>query len=552
MNIFRQLFSSNVLLDCVLIVLCLSFSSWLMWSTFYVQDDSIVMGSKLYSDFAVHLPLIRSFSFGNNLPAEYPFFAGQPIRYHYLFYLLVGWLEMVGLRIDWALNTISVLGMTVFLYMVYKITTLFYRSTWGGVLAVCLVLLNGSLSFLRVIRVFFDKSSIWQSLSSIANATEFASFGPWDDSLVSAFWNWNIFTNQRHLPFSFGLLFVLLYPLFRHTVRKTSDAVWWVSGLVLIGYSVFPILHQAGCVALLVFTIGWLLWYWKLIEAQYRFSYILAVCYSLFFWYQFSAGAGSQSVAFELGFLATTDELKTILWYWLHNLGLYLLLLPVLLIRARKKIGIFLVLAFALFAAANVFRLSTDMINNHKFIHIFWIVLQVAAAGFLVELWNKKWLFTPLVVIAVVVMTLSGVIDIFPIINDRSAHIQTIASSPTQQWIAAHTPTRAQFLSTSYMYNPASLVGRKLYLDYGYHAWSMGYDDSAKRAVLPQFFAADISHSEWCGLARTENIQYLIFSPFDDFQGTISVADSMIVQQPVEYEGADGYKVLNVQNYCAE
>src|SRR5574340_918749 len=95
--------------------ICLSiaafcFSVWLMFHTFSYQSGSMLIAIKAWSDFASHIPLIRSFSLGNNFPPEYPIFPGEPIRYHFLFYLLVGLLEKAGLRIDWALNLPSALS----------------------------------------------------------------------------------------------------------------------------------------------------------------------------------------------------------------------------------------------------------------------------------------------------------------------------------------------------------------------------------------------------------------------------------------------------------
>jgi len=43
----------------------------------------------VFSDFAPHLAVIRSFSFGSNFPTEYPHFADGTIRYHFLFFTAI-------------------------------------------------------------------------------------------------------------------------------------------------------------------------------------------------------------------------------------------------------------------------------------------------------------------------------------------------------------------------------------------------------------------------------------------------------------------------------
>ncbi|WP_460315410.1 hypothetical protein, partial [Staphylococcus aureus] len=80
------------------ITLALAFSFWLMFHTFSYdgQTHSIQVAYKLWSDFGAHIPMIRSFSMGGNLSrffagtVQYPIFPGEPIRYHYLFFMLVG------------------------------------------------------------------------------------------------------------------------------------------------------------------------------------------------------------------------------------------------------------------------------------------------------------------------------------------------------------------------------------------------------------------------------------------------------------------------------
>ena len=76
----------------------------LMFGTFYEKNNTIFIAAKAWSDFASHIPLIRSFSLGINFPPQYPLFPGEPIKYHFLFYYFVGILEKIGLNIGLALN----------------------------------------------------------------------------------------------------------------------------------------------------------------------------------------------------------------------------------------------------------------------------------------------------------------------------------------------------------------------------------------------------------------------------------------------------------------
>ncbi|TSC86331.1 MAG: hypothetical protein G01um10147_943 [Microgenomates group bacterium Gr01-1014_7] len=79
----------------------------------------MLIATKAWSDFASHIPLIRSFSLGDNFLPEYPLFPGEPIRYHFLFYAVVGYLEKLGLRIDYAFNILSALSFAFLIISIY-------------------------------------------------------------------------------------------------------------------------------------------------------------------------------------------------------------------------------------------------------------------------------------------------------------------------------------------------------------------------------------------------------------------------------------------------
>src|SRR3990167_947392 len=125
---FRKLKDKIDIATVIIAVAALAFSFWLMFSTFSYKDGSILIAAKARSDFGSHIPLIRSFSLGNNFPPEFPIFPGEPIRYHFLFYFVVGLLERVGVRIDYALNLPSALSFSFLLITIYFLAKLIFKS----------------------------------------------------------------------------------------------------------------------------------------------------------------------------------------------------------------------------------------------------------------------------------------------------------------------------------------------------------------------------------------------------------------------------------------
>ncbi len=548
-KIFKSIYHFVFQLDFLVCLVSLVFSCWLMWSTFGYQNNQFVIDSKLYSDFGAHLPLIRSFSLGKNFPPQYPQFAGPAISYHYLFYLVVGLLELAGLNLATALNLLSSLGFALLLVMIYFWTKRIFASKLAGLLSIILFLFNSSLSFIEFFKHMSLQSNFFTQLVQLKN---FVSFGPWDGKIVSAFWNLNVFTNQRHLGLSYGLVLLLLWPLVKLlTSPKTEPAQprGWQVLMICLAFLFFPLLHQAGYAILLIFTVALFVLFKNLRQSAWLKVYLLALILSL---PMFFALPSAYPIHFKPGFLARSVRLADLSYYWLFNLGLGCLLWPIYF-WWQKPVGKKLLLIFSSFwLLANLWQFSPDMINNHKFVSFFLIGLAMFNAGFLAKLFKLNKLGLQLLAWCFfIILTLSGWVDFFPIVNDYATRVDDYHNSEIMTYLKTYTEPDAVFLTTTYFYNPVLLVGRKTFLDYGYFAWSLGYDDHSRRAKLVDLFSPTISSAQLCLKLTDNQIDYVLFSPGEGSLDPIKAKDSIIYTSfaPV-YQSKDGYQLFSVAKIC--
>lgn len=515
-------------------------------STFKENDGVLVLDAKLWSDFGAHIPLIRSFSLGSNIPPEYPTFPGEPIRYHYLFYLFVGMLELLRLPIDIALNSVSAIGFALLLLMVINISHTLYPRKIAAVMAVLLFLFNGTLTFVLFLQKHPPNRNL---LSEIIHSTQFTSFGPWDNQLVSAFWNLNIYTNQRHLGLSFGLSLWVVWLILKQIKTPRRYPIWShiIISTILI---ILPTLHQASF--FITLTVSILLIFLHPRQFRNTASYLVVIVILSIpgLWHLFSSQGSLVSI--EPGFLSQ-QGLGNFIIYWWYNLGLYFFIIPILLLilpSTQKKL---LISVFPLFLVANIFKLSADMINNHKLINFFMIIVVILTA---ITLHKAFLLRSPALKILSVILffflTLSGLIDLFPIVNDTSHTIEDYLQNETARWIKNNTPEKSIFLTNTYLYNPASLVGRKTYLDYGYFNWSLGYDDSSRKNLLPQIFSPNNLRSKAvCQILNKENISHILLAPGSADLTNIDIDNSFIKTNFVPaYISQNGYHVYAVSQNC--
>lgn len=518
-----------------------------MWKAFSLSPQgNMLIASKSWSDFAATIPLIRSFSLGDNFPPEYPIFAGSPIRYHFGFYFLVGLVEKVGLPIDIALNTLSALGFALMLFLIYKITTKFFKNTLAGHLAMVFTLFNGSLSFTN----FFAKNPLSTlTPSQIVNNTNFPSFGPYDGSLVSAFWNLNIYTNQRHLAISYAAYLFFIYFILTHTRTIEKSRIWLSIGIG-IGIGSFVFVHSVVFGAMLLATIGAFVTIPK-IRGKMLVSGVVAFLLALP-QIMYMGNSQVEHAFIKLGYLLTDPTLKEFLVYWFFNLGIFSILIPMAFIFSnivQKKLFLFFLPYFVI---GNFFQFSPEIAANHKFFNLFIIGGNIIVAGFLVNLWTSNKLARALIVTIFPLTILSGVIDLFPILNDTKMTIEDIPNNKTAEFIKKHTPKTSVFLNASFLYDPASLAGRKIYMGWPYFSWSAGYN-TTKRNVNMTNILDPQNGLAVCRLLNKEGIDYIELQKPTSLEGmNINYSFFNTNFKKVYFDPDTNITIYGVREFCSD
>src|SRR5262245_32459635 len=125
---------------------------WMMFSSFNMQAGKLQIANHQWSDFGPNVAIMQSFALGRNFPTEYPHFAGDRIRYHFLFYFQAVNLEYLGLNPAWSNNLLSVLSLVSMLIMVMALGYTIFRSRTVGRLGAALFFFHGSLAYISFLR----------------------------------------------------------------------------------------------------------------------------------------------------------------------------------------------------------------------------------------------------------------------------------------------------------------------------------------------------------------------------------------------------------------
>jgi len=550
----------------LVIIFSTLFSIWLMFSTFKVSDGELLIDTKLWGDFQSHIPLIRSFSYGENIPPEYPLYSNEQIRYHFLFYMIVGFLEKIGISIDLALNTLSAFGMTGMLSGIYLLGKKITHSRLASVLAVVFTILNSSFSW---IYYFFIGGNRVTEFGEIYRITDWGGFGPYKDTVLSAFWTLNIYTNQRHLAFAFMLvIFAVLF------IYYSKSKVSLIAGILII--ALLPWFHKAafsiliGILVALIFSIS---------QSRKRLILTLVVGIALsipgiIYLNNPDGGEGAFRIAF--GFLYNSTswseiplENNFLRWivYWIINIGI----LPigaflgwVFMQKPNLKFknffdklhfsffnnqSIWFLIAAALFIVTNIVAFSVEVGANHKLINFSIIIFNIFA-GFAISKLLKNYFLIPVGFAFFFILILGGVLDIFPILNDREYSIEDQKNNNLAQWVINETPKDSSFFNTTYDYSNVVYNGRKIFYGWDYFNWSLGYDVESRKEIIQATINGRLEKSDVCEYLEGNSLDYILVNESDPEFVETTVDINYFRENFIQEFGSGNFAVYSVSDSC--
>ena len=544
--------------ECILFGFLLVFLTWIMFYVFYIRNGELYSGFSVYGDYAPHTAMMRSFSMGNNFPTEYPHFGGQDVKYHFMFQFLVGNLEFLGIRLDFAYNIESVLALLGFLMLLYSIAKRLTASLAAGILTLVLFFFRSSLSFFHFLTEHLQAKDLWATLRNNTTFIGYTTNENW------GLWNFNVYLNQRHLAFGLLMAAVAVWTFMDWVEagcsHKEHGFLWvrnrfftkkaWIcrnvdtaillglflgltafwNGAALIG----GLLILAG---LAVFSDG---------KLDYVICAGLAVLFSELQSKIFVSGS-VMSPSFYWGFLADNKSISGVLWYLVEISGFFfvgMIVAAVFLKRGQRAVlmGCLLPMAFAFLVS-----LTPDINVNHKYVMISyafvtvfwgWIVRCVFLAG--KNSW-KKWAGRAAAAVLCICLSATGIYDYVIILRDNdSAHRMTVnMESSLTDWLSANLKKNDLLLTPEYTMNEVTMSGAMLYCGWPYYAWSAGYDTSyrAGQAVLiyttddPELLKATV---------KQEKITYILFEEDMEFEQQECREDIIRETYPLVYTSEDG------------
>lgn len=528
--------------DWLCLGVCFFFGCWLMFATLNFWHGSFLIRFAGWTDFGANLSLAQSLAVGHNFPTEHPFFPGEPVRYHFLFWFQTANLSYLGFNLVWSVNLLSLFSLMALLILIMTFAELLFGSRIvGRIAAILFFFASSSLSYIPFLA---SKPSLRNTVGSILRSTQFLDSGyPFRGE------NWgalsvDVFINQRHLISSVGILFVVLVFLvdfYRHKksiqnleVLNTNKErrfqlpkdfrgdIW---ALLFCGVLIGALPYWNGAIfvsALIILGGLFLLFPYRL----YTVSLIgTAVVVGLPQVLMLKSGNWDQTrqSLFRLGYTIADPTVWKILDYLAWTFGFKWILIFIALRFLSKDHRRFFLAVSILLPVVFLLQLSVDAFNNHKLLNVWGIFASIYAAYAAWQIGKAGVRQAVLASVLVLATIFGAIIDLFPVYNDPKL-VVPYKNDRLTTWVFENTKTSDVFLTQALLTHPILFAGRKIFMGNQLFAWTAGYNLVEREAKYKQMFEEQ-NPDELLRLLRANNIAYVGID--DGVRGNNLVKDNL-------------------------
>jgi hypothetical protein len=512
---------------------------WLVFSRALLdKPDGIYTGVlNNYGDLPFHLSVITRFAFGQNFPPEDPTFAGVRFTYPFITDFISAMFVRAGaslrdsLFIENYIIGVSLVG------VLHRFGQQLLRNRTAAILTPVLIILNGGFGW----AMFF--SDVNQSDGGVFGVLRHISHSYTILPEVAQGWRWgnavtSLLVPQRGFLLGIPLAAIVFTQWWAATKKKSVPpasaggskrrlnppadaggtdrnssrrmlAAGAVAGLLpLIHAHSFMAVMMVGAVLALINLRRWREWFLFFLVAS-----IIAIPQLL--WSTHGTAVSTRAfIAWQFGWDRSGENL---FWFWFKNTGLFIPLLITALLWKRedylvpRKLLLFY-LPFALcFIVPNLVKLAPWIWDNVKILFYWWLASAPIVALLLARLWESGPWQRGLAASLLVVLTLSGALDVFALAT-RQGEYQEFDRDGINfaEMIKQRTPPTATILHAPIHNTPVFLTGRRSLMGYPGHIWTHGLDYGPRETEIKHIYAGA---PDAVSLLAKYGVDYVVIDP---------------------------------------
>lgn len=447
-----------------------------------VTPDGVVSGGSNWSDLGVHLSIAETLNAGANFPPDVPYFAGQPLVYHWFadFHaaILAAAAEQFSVSAMVIQSTVMAAALALLVASLARRLLRTSRARHVAALAGALVVFGGGLGYVRLIG---DLAAGAGSPLDLVAATSYDNqwLTDWPYFRIPSVMGTGLLAHRATtvgLPMLVGaiLLVVAGLPTARMRSRGWRDRPDLIALAGLLGSLLAPF-HFFLFPAVPLLVLAWVLAGGRLLDrsapanaAAFLAPYVLAVPFAIGPLFQ-AAGSGALRPMLIWESAPREDGLAAVAFFYLTNLGLPMILALAALLAHRLPHRAFLAAWVAtLFVVPNVVQVSVVAFDMNKYFQAMWIAVAILAA-WLVRRW--PWPATALVL----ALSVPSPLLVAGWTATSDLQVLTRGELEAARWVRGSTPADAVFVTDGWVNALTDPAGRRRLTTFGPYIANLGF-----------------------------------------------------------------------------
>ena len=503
-----------------------------------VTPGGITSGGSNWSDLGVHLSIAETLNAGANFPPEVPYFAGEPLVYHWF-------ADFHAAILATAADLFSVPAMIVQSTMLAGALALLAfslgrrlvrdRGRHVGTLAAILVIFTGGLGYLRLVGDVAN--GLGDPFELIAtNSYDNQWLTEWPYFRIPSVMGTGLLTHRATaagLPLLLGgvLLLVTALPTAAQLRAGWRDRPAILAAAGVMGAMLAPF-HFFFLPVFPLLALAWVLLGRRLFDrAAPRNAllllgpFLLAVPFVVEPALQ-ATGSGSLRLVPWWPSAPREDGATAVLFFYLTNLGVPFALAAVALASGRLHRGAFLgAWVIGLFVIPNVVVVSVVDFDMNKYFQAMWIGVAIAAAWLM-----RRW---PLpAVLAVLALSVPSPLLVAAWTATSDYQVLSRADVAAANWVKSQTPPDAVFVTDGWVNSLTDAAGRKRLTTFGPYIANLGYQPDERISHVTTIYCGGDSTLS-ADLMRRYGATYLV----DGGRPTTCAA-------PVDFAASDAFELV--------
>jgi hypothetical protein len=490
-----------------------------------MPPTGVTSGGSNWSDIGVHLSIAQSLNAGGNFPPDVPYFAGEPLVYHWFADFGAAILaEAAGLFAIPAMVVQSTVFTGALVLLVFSLARRLLRdrrARRAATIAALLAVLAGGLGWIRLVGDMTVEPSAANAPAAAGDLVELVKRNSYDNQWLT---EWPYFSipsvlstgllahraTTAGLPILVGAMLLLVagLPTARQRLAGWPDRPALVAASGGLGALLAPF-HFFFFPLVPVLALAWVLTGGRLTDRQaprnaaaFLVPYALAVPFAIAAASQ-AGGSGALRLTLLWPSARPDDGPLAVAFFYLTNLGIpFVLALVALVLPGLPRRAFLAAWIVGLFLVPNLVQASVIDFDMNKVFQAMWIGVAIAAAWLV-----RRWPWPAVGVVLLLSLPSPLLVAAWTATSDYE--VLNRSQLDAAEWIAEHTPPDAIFVTDGWLNSPTDAAGRLRLTTFPPYVANLGYQPDQRVSHVTTIYCggdADLSAE----LARMYGATYVI------------------------------------------